>query len=527
STEKNDTPSSQLFLDVYAGTQTLSQMLEDVDEQGDTPLHHACRHANTEVASELLQKGASRTAKNHSNQTPILVAAHHQAWNVVALFAKYKIHSKSNDSELYGEALKLAAQFEKTDLCLSLLEAGAPLLLTQNTDSALHHAARHGNLKLIQSFLEKRPSAAFAQNAQGKIPGLIAAEAHQWEAVKALTHQCAEESAIQMQYGHILLCTSRANQPKIASHLIRKKASLQLPARYSSVHFATAYQNLKLLLLLLKKGASPNGEHFPNPVIIAVFLNNPKILTCLYAYGAHIDPNTLRKAIETHRWASVEAFIDYAKKNSSRADVFAATQVLREHSQELPALLYSKASRIRHTQIELFTPLLSEFPETAHPELSALQTTPPSLEAFLEKARLRTQHHPLSKEHTFWQLRGAALANISLFLQSEECHPPHREKQIQTFEKVDALALSLMKLPEWALKPATKVVCGQIFKSIQKAYANFPTPENTDLYSTLLTEIKSQRKNCLPTQTSLSFCQPKNTLAREIDTAIILSVLEI
>ncbi|KAL9054053.1 MAG: hypothetical protein Q9162_004382 [Coniocarpon cinnabarinum] len=52
--------------------------LQDIDEDGNTPLHLAAMGPNADILNDLLEQGASVHARNNAEQTPIEIAAQHQ-----------------------------------------------------------------------------------------------------------------------------------------------------------------------------------------------------------------------------------------------------------------------------------------------------------------------------------------------------------------------------------------------------------------------------------------------------------------
>ncbi|CAH2054291.1 unnamed protein product [Thlaspi arvense] len=53
-----------------SGTESVKRMIETVDIEGDTPLHHAARGEHVDVIRFLLDSGASPTMKNSYGKTP-------------------------------------------------------------------------------------------------------------------------------------------------------------------------------------------------------------------------------------------------------------------------------------------------------------------------------------------------------------------------------------------------------------------------------------------------------------------------
>ncbi|KAK9195384.1 hypothetical protein WN943_003505 [Citrus x changshan-huyou] len=60
----------QLLINSASGTECVKRMLETVDAEGDTPLHHAARGEHVDVIRLLLASGASPTKANLYGKTP-------------------------------------------------------------------------------------------------------------------------------------------------------------------------------------------------------------------------------------------------------------------------------------------------------------------------------------------------------------------------------------------------------------------------------------------------------------------------
>ncbi|KAA3465001.1 tankyrase-like [Gossypium australe] len=74
----------QLLLDRASNSGCLKRMLDSVDAEGDTPLHHAARGEHAEVIQLLLANGASPTKTNTYGKIPQeLAEPETEAWRVL------------------------------------------------------------------------------------------------------------------------------------------------------------------------------------------------------------------------------------------------------------------------------------------------------------------------------------------------------------------------------------------------------------------------------------------------------------
>lgn len=114
------------------------------DDQQRTPLHLACQHHHTEIATLLLESGADVSATDLNESTPLHQAASAgQATLVTAILARGgDANSKDKDGW-----------------------------------TPLHHAAHVGSQAIAESLIEHGAN-CIAHNAQGDIPASVARKAH-------------------------------------------------------------------------------------------------------------------------------------------------------------------------------------------------------------------------------------------------------------------------------------------------------------------------------------------------------------
>ncbi|KAL4713431.1 hypothetical protein ACJJTC_010416 [Scirpophaga incertulas] len=126
------------------------------DDNGYTPLHHACLNGHSDIVRILLSVDASPCVVDKKGATPLHLAAWKGDSNVVAMLLAHKnppvnIDEKTSDHET---ALLIAAHFGYVDVVAQLMDRGADVTIRNIKDeSALDLAAQYGRLETVQHLL--------------------------------------------------------------------------------------------------------------------------------------------------------------------------------------------------------------------------------------------------------------------------------------------------------------------------------------------------------------------------------------
>ncbi|CAH2055772.1 unnamed protein product, partial [Iphiclides podalirius] len=130
------------------------------DDNGYTPLHHACLRGHKEIVRLLLSVDALPCAVDKKGATPLHLAAWKGDSDIVSMLLAHNnptvnIDQWTSDQET---ALLIAAQFGYVDVVAQLLARGADAELRNMKDeSALDLAAQYGRLETVQHMLRVRP----------------------------------------------------------------------------------------------------------------------------------------------------------------------------------------------------------------------------------------------------------------------------------------------------------------------------------------------------------------------------------
>ncbi|XP_059061137.1 uncharacterized protein LOC131854026 [Achroia grisella] len=130
------------------------------DDNGYTPLHHACLHGHKEIVRLLLSVDASPCVVDKKGATPLHLAAFKGDSDVVAMLLAHNnppvnVDQLTSDHET---ALLIAAHFGYVDVVGQLIAKGADVSVKNNNDeSALDLAAQYGRSETVQHLLRVRP----------------------------------------------------------------------------------------------------------------------------------------------------------------------------------------------------------------------------------------------------------------------------------------------------------------------------------------------------------------------------------
>ncbi|CAG5054372.1 unnamed protein product [Parnassius apollo] len=130
------------------------------DDNGYTPLHHACLRGHKEIVRLLLSVDALPCVVDKKGATPLHLAAWKGDSDIVSMLLAHNNPSVNIDQWTSDQetALLIAAQFGYVDVVAQLLARGADAELRNMKDeSALDLAAQYGRLETVQHMLRVRP----------------------------------------------------------------------------------------------------------------------------------------------------------------------------------------------------------------------------------------------------------------------------------------------------------------------------------------------------------------------------------
>lgn len=345
------------------------ELLNDINEDEDTPLHMAAMFNQVQIASYLIDKGASLTSMNADGFTPLQYAAFLHKTNVAQLIA-----SKTNYD------MSSAIMLHNTELVKKLLDSDAKLAntLDSNGDTPLWAAACEGSADIAALLVEYGADV----NAEGKngapLPRAVA-EGHK-EVVKLLLDNGANPN--RTDRSDMLSMTMYPNRPEIAKLLLAKGAKVSIfyatftqdidKVRelldsnsdlvnaemcwepYTPLHTAADRNAKEIVNLLIERGANINSRYSGiTPLYMAVASGSKDVVSFLISKGAKVNfpgsmVSVLNCAVEHNQGDIAKLLIAKGAKIDAKDDNGSTPLIIaaKQGNKELAALLIKNGAKV-------------------------------------------------------------------------------------------------------------------------------------------------------------------------------------
>ncbi|XP_078580181.1 uncharacterized protein LOC144864139 isoform X2 [Branchiostoma floridae x Branchiostoma japonicum] len=164
------------------------------NKAGAVCLHAAAKRGHTAVVKALLQKGAVVDARTKDNYTALHIAVQFCKPMVVQTLLGFGAQVGIRGGKNLETPLHIAARVKEGDkVAEMLLKSGAEVNAPQEDgETALHIAARHGNIKMMQALMEDGGD-LMMQSKMGENPLHIAVRYCHWELVSAIINYLVSE----------------------------------------------------------------------------------------------------------------------------------------------------------------------------------------------------------------------------------------------------------------------------------------------------------------------------------------------
>ncbi|PGH27031.1 hypothetical protein AJ80_01216 [Polytolypa hystricis UAMH7299] len=280
-----------------------------LDKKGYTPLYRAAMVGNTEAVQALLGHGADINLPNSNGSRAIHGATDGRHGHIVKLLAEHgaKVNLRSKNSGA-TPLLKFAYFGDKNTVDL-LIKKGANIYAKDKAGwTGLHYASKGGNVDIVQLFLDS--GLDVETRTSSGLPPLwmaITAKGPAKDVVKLLVDCGANvndnavrgirmlENVVQMgkQYGAEALldaCTDDNTKTRESC------------GANSSLHMACLLGNVKMMELLLSRGADVNykAERGTRPLMKAMWSGRAATLKCLLDHGADVNATDNRGYTPLH-----------------------------------------------------------------------------------------------------------------------------------------------------------------------------------------------------------------------------------
>ena len=176
---------------IHARLEVDSFIVNETEQQGNTPLHEACIHGNLAILKYLLNYGADVDAKNAVDETPLHIACREGFTKLVEEI----LHHKPKTAEEFAEAcvknlntaMHLAVESGDLKVVKALLcNEGNPSVQNDVNVMPIHIAAWQGNIKVANELLNHDSSCMSVPDKQHYSPLHYAARNNQVDMIKFL-----------------------------------------------------------------------------------------------------------------------------------------------------------------------------------------------------------------------------------------------------------------------------------------------------------------------------------------------------
>ncbi|KAG7462920.1 hypothetical protein MATL_G00189840 [Megalops atlanticus] len=233
--------------------------LSATTKKGFSPLHVAAKYGKIEVANLLLQKSAAPDAAGKSGLTPLHVAAHYDNQKVALLLLDQGASPHAAAKNGYTP-LHIAAKKNQMDIGTTLLEYGADTnAVTRQGISPLHLAAQEGNVDMVSLLLARNANVNLG-NKSGLTPLHLAAQEDKVNVAEVLAnHGAAIDPQTKMGYTPLHVACHYGNV-KMVNFLLQHQAKVNAKTKngYTPLHQAAQQGHTHVINILLQRGASPN-----------------------------------------------------------------------------------------------------------------------------------------------------------------------------------------------------------------------------------------------------------------------------
>jgi ankyrin repeat protein/cytochrome c553 len=240
--------------------QATPAIVNEKDQAGSTPLHHAAGFGSLATMKLLLDKGADVNAKNKRKSTPLHWAIPSEAKVRMLLEQGAAVNARQVDGRtpLYNAASAAAA----ASILKILLEKGAdPNLATANGQTPLMTAAGRGDAEVMRLLIAKKADVN-ARNGAGATALMAAAASGNPRTVELLLELGADANVLTKKNESALANAATTGVEESVRLLLDRGANVNSRDErgYSPLMYAAGSEAMPagIVKLLLAKGADPN-----------------------------------------------------------------------------------------------------------------------------------------------------------------------------------------------------------------------------------------------------------------------------
>ncbi|XP_073186113.1 uncharacterized protein [Lepidochelys kempii] len=295
-------------------------LLHMPDKNGAVCLHAAAKRGHAAVVKALLQRGAEVDARTKENYTALHIAAQHCKPLVVQTLLGFGARVQLKGGKAQETPLHIAACIHEGEkVAEMLLKSGADVNVEQeNGETAMHIAARHGNLRMIKALIEEGGELT-SQSKAGECPLHIAVQHSHLPVVEEILNYLATEKS----HAEASACVNQENkagetplhlaaavkkdmvhfegeETKIIAMLMEYNADISRTTRVSletPLHYCARVGNADVLLEMLKHISTSQMQQSINkqakndwsPLLVAAERGHTAIVKILLQHHARVD----------------------------------------------------------------------------------------------------------------------------------------------------------------------------------------------------------------------------------------------
>ncbi len=244
------------------------------DREGLTALHYAAVQANPLVIDELLAAGADPNAQTRDGRTPLMMLAYGRKGDAVLRILARQDLPVPPDLRLADRdgrtLMDYAAAADLSEVVKAVGEklaaeggSGAGGLQTDRFGAtALHHAARSGDVETLRTLLAAPGADVNARSDAGETPLLIAAREGEVGALRCLLTADAEPDRTGRSGETPLSEAARLGRIVVVEALLKAGADPNLPMKtgMTALLFAVRERHVDVVRALLAAGADPKAK---------------------------------------------------------------------------------------------------------------------------------------------------------------------------------------------------------------------------------------------------------------------------
>ncbi|KAH9494392.1 hypothetical protein Btru_021760 [Bulinus truncatus] len=268
-------------------------LLNEVDDEGNGPLHYAVIDNQIETAQELLQLGCNPNLQNSYLMTPLHICATDGYVQLITSLYDYK--AKLDIKELKGKtALHKAVEHNKAEIVVTLLNLGADINIQDNKQfTPLMSASFKGNVDMV-SLLLRRGADAGVKNHIGQTCLSVAVHGGQFEALQVLVAESNEclLNVVDLFDQSVLHHASRLKDVRFINLLLQYGCSPHtIDALHEfPLHVAAKYGSYATVKRLVEVTKDINAENFEqkSAFFMACELGNRETIRALIEAGSNV-----------------------------------------------------------------------------------------------------------------------------------------------------------------------------------------------------------------------------------------------